>query len=265
MNLIAVANETLRIIGEGFYEKGGRRVELPKRDYGAVEVYSPERGRALLERTVIPEGEMCGISVTTEDSFAAARRFDRPFVMNFANAHRAGGGFRLGARAQEESLCRCSTLYASISGKAAREMYRYNNTHLGPVESDYMLFSPEVYVFRDERCELLDEPFLASVATVPAPNRRGAAVFASNRKIAETMVRRIRIMLAVAAEHGHRNLVLGAWGCGAFGNRPEEVAGHFRRVLAEEGFGRLFEKVCFAIYGREDGRNYLGFKGVLGG
>lgn len=264
MNYIVVANETLRIIGEGFYEKGGRRVELAKKNYAAVEVYSPGKGAELLAKTVIPGGEMCGISVTTEDSFAAARRFERPFVMNFANAHRAGGGFRLGARAQEESLCRCSTLYASISCPTAREMYRHNNTHLGPVESDYMLYSPEVCIFRDERCELLDEPFLAAVATVPAPNRRGAAMFASNREIAEAMVRRIRIMLAIAANHGHRNLVLGAWGCGAFGNRPEEVAGHFRRVLVEEGFGRLFGKVCFAIYGREDGRNYLSFKGVFG-
>ena len=43
---------------------------------------------------------------------------------------------------------------------------------------------------------------MAAVITVPAPNRRGAAIFASGKKITEAMTRRIRIMLAIAAKHG---------------------------------------------------------------
>ena len=101
---------------------------------------------------------------------------------------------------------------------------------------------------------------MASVITMPASNRCGAALFASNKRIAETMTRRIRIMLAIAARHGQRNLLLGAWGCGAFGNKPDKVSECFRKVIVEAGFGRLFDKICFAVYGREDGRNYLAFK-----
>ena len=260
MNNIAVANETIKITAEGFYKKDGKRVDLPKNNYRAVIVYSPEKGEELMKSTVIPDGEICGISVTAEDSFAAAGRFEAPFVMNFANAHKAGGGFRLGANAQEEALCRCSTLYASITSEDAKEMYRYNNTHLSSVESDYMLYSPDVCVFRSDRCELLSTPFPAAVITVPAPNKRGSALLASGKKIAETMTRRIRIMLAIAAEHGHKNLILGAWGCGAFGNKPEDVSEYFRKVLIDEGYGKLFDHVCFAIYGKEDGKNYLSFK-----
>ncbi len=263
MNNIAVANETIKITADGFYEKDGKRVELPKSDFTAVIAYSPEKGAELLKNTAIPDSDMCVITVTTEDSFAATSRFEKPFVMNFANAHKAGGGFRLGANAQEEALCRCSTLYASITSENAKEMYRYNNTHLSSTESDYMLYSPDVCVFRDHHCELLDEPFSAAVITVPAPNRRGAALLASGKKIAETMVRRIRIMFAIAAEHGHKNLILGAWGCGAFGNKPDDVSEYFRKVLIDEGYGKLFDNVCFAVYGKEDGRNYLSFKKLL--
>lgn len=181
-------------------------------------------------------------------------------VMNFANAHVPGGGFLLGATAQEEALCRCSTLYASIHSAKASEMYRYNNTHVSAVESDYMLLSKEVYVYRDEKCEPLEAPFQVGVITIPAPNRHGAAMFAPAALVRDTMQRRIRIMLRVAAKHGYRELVLGAWGCGAFGNNPVDVAGYFKQVFVGEQYGKCFEKVCFAVYGREDGRNITAFR-----
>ena len=203
---------------------------------------------------------MCKIHVVNADSFQAARKYDNPFVMNFANAHNPGGGFKLGDNAQEEALCRCSTLYASITSKEASKMYLYNNTHLSMVESDYMLYSPDVCVFRDEQCELLEEPFMASVITLPAPNRFGAAMFATNRDIEETMTRRIRIMFRIAAKNGHKNLVLGAWGCGAFGNKPEDVSNYFKKVLIDEEYGMCFDEVCFAIYGRTDGKNIRVFR-----
>lgn len=103
------------------------------------------------------QNQMCKVSVINADSFQAARQYENPLVMNFANAHNPGGGFKLGANAQEEALCRCSTLYASITSKEASKMYLYNNTHLSTVESDYMLYSPDVCVFRDEQYELLEE------------------------------------------------------------------------------------------------------------
>lgn len=55
---------------------GGKRIELPKNDFTAVEVWSPESGSELVKTTAVPEGDMCSITVTTEDSFAAASRFD---------------------------------------------------------------------------------------------------------------------------------------------------------------------------------------------
>lgn len=261
MNNIQIANETIRITAEGRYEIGVKTIELPALDYKSAVVFSPVDGRKLLEEDISQyfSDSLCDTEVTCEDSFSAARRLEKALVMNFANAHKAGGGFRLGANAQEEALCRCSTLYASITSPEAAEMYRYNNTHISAVESDYMLLSPEVCVFRDEHCGLLEQPFTAAVITLPAPNKRGAAVFASKKLITETMTRRIRIMLHIAAKHGYRQLVLGAWGCGAFGNSPEDVSGYFKSVLIGEEYGRCFDRVVFAVYGKPDGKNITAF------
>lgn len=259
MNNISIAKETIKITKNGGYILSGKEIRLIGGDHRAIEIYSPERGAALVEKMAVG-GELCRITTTAEDSFQAARRYFGACVLNFANAHHAGGGFLLGANAQEESLCRCSTLYASISSKPAAEMYHFNNTHPNAVESDYMLYSPDVCVFRDHKYNFLEEPFSVSVITAPAPNRRGAAMLASSELIEKTFVRRIRILLAIAAEHGHKDLVLGAWGCGAFGNRPDDVSEFFRTVLIDEGFGRLFDEVCFAVYGSEEGKNYRAFK-----
>lgn len=261
MNNIDIAKQTIKITAARCYDVGGETVQLPPHDFDYVEVYSPDDGAKLLSEDISDwfDGDICKISVTNKDSFQAAAELEDPLVMNFANAHVAGGGFKLGANAQEEALCRCSTLYASISSSKAAEMYRYNNTHLGMVESDYMLLSPEVCVFRSADCELLEKPFRAAVITVPAPNKRCAALLAGEKKIAETMTRRIRIMLRIAAKNKYKNLVLGAWGCGAFGNPPEKVSGYFRNVLVNEEYGRCFDKVCFAIYGSPDGKNISAF------
>lgn len=262
MNLIQVAKETIKISKDGKYRVGEKEILFPERGWTTVQVITPKDGEELLQWKLEEKfyKNICDFTVCNADSFQAARSMEHPLVMNFANAHNPGGGFLLGATAQEEALCRCSTLYQSIHSEQAAEMYRYNNTHPHPVESDYMLLSPEVLVFRNEKCELLEEPFIAGVITIPAPNRYGAAVFATGKMIQDTMIRRIRIMLRVAAKCGYRNLVLGAWGCGAFGNDPKAVAGYFKQILVEEEYGKCFEQVCFAVYGKEDGKNIRAFR-----
>lgn len=47
---------------------------------------------------------------------------------------------------------------------------------------------------------------------------------------------------------------------GAFHNKPETVAEHFKQVLLEENYGQYFDKVCFAIYGSENGKNITAFR-----
>lgn len=259
-NYISIAKETRRITKEGRYVLNGSTIYLPERDYTDVKVYSPETGeRFLKDHKPNTESIADNIRIVAEDSFQAAGKFDHPLVMNFANAHKPGGGFEMGATAQEEALCRCSTLFASLSSERAREMYRHNNLHISRVESDYMLLS-EVCVFRNEKCGLLEKPFMAGVISVPAPNRIGLAAFASEKKIEQAMLRRIRIMLLIAKDQGYKSVVLGAWGCGAFHNHAESVADYFKKVLIDEGYAACFEHICFAVYGSEDGKNITAFR-----
>ena len=254
--LRAVAADTIEITAKRKYLYEGREVSLPDENYSDVIVLSPDTLVKIKEgdghEIRMSEGDL-KCYLFNADSFEAARLLsENPLVMNFANAIYPGGGFLNGARAQEESLCRCSTLYASLSSQAAREMYDYNALHLNPVDSDYMLLSPHVTVFRDAKLQFLEKPFPVSVITVPAPNRYDRAVDVPQDELDLVMKERLRKMLYAAAFYGYHQLVLGAWGCGAFGNSARRVARYFYELFYEDGMDRYFDTVVFAILRDKD-------------
>jgi len=267
-DLRKIAKETLDITNKRYYDLNGIRVDLVGTEFNSVTVLSPESLKAIEDDDdEFFEQSFWGtdgakFSVFNCDSFEAASMYDRPLVMNFANAIHVGGGFLNGARAQEESLCRCSTLYASISSDAAAEMYNYNQEHLNPIDSDYLLLSRDVCVFRDKECNLLDNPFKAAVLTIPAPNRNGRAKNVTQEEIDVVMKSRLRKMFFAAARYGYRNLILGAWGCGAFGHTAKRVASYYYELFFEEGFNEFFENVVFAILGDEE--KIIAFQEIFG-
>jgi uncharacterized protein (TIGR02452 family) len=178
-----------------------------------------------------------------------------PAALNMASATSPGGGFLGGARAQEEYLARSSTLFACLSGSP---MYSADFSR-NPFYADYVIYSPGVVVFRDDDGILLDKPYLFSVLTSPAVHAAAVHHYMPQRtgEIENAMWNRILKLFAVALLHGHKSLVLGAWGCGAFGNDGNMVAGLFRTALAEN-FAGAFERIAFAIADWSPDQRFIG-------
>lgn len=171
--------------------------------------------------------------------------------LNFASAKNPGGGFLGGAQAQEESLSRASALYPSLLKHF--EMYEYNRSQNTYLYSDYMIYSPEVLVFRDDNDILLDNPYKVSFVTSPAVNV--GAMKQNNISeldlVEQTMLQRMDKVLAVFVANGIENLVLGAWGCGVFQNEPKNIAQYFAHFLVNKGkYSRAFNSVLFAVLDR---------------
>ena len=176
-------------------------------------------------------------------------------ALNFASATAPGGGFLHGARAQEEAIARSSALYACLEG---RDMYARHEAVLDAMYTDYVIYSPDVPVFRDDPGDLLQEPWPLSVLTCPAVHGKGIARYVPHRRgeIPGVMRERTRKVLAVAAAHGHRRLILGAWGCGAFGLDPPMMAGIFAEALREAG--GAFDEITFAITDWSPEQRFIG-------
>ena len=234
------------------------------KDFDKAIVISPEHSQEIgkkVPRTCVktpPE-----IFIADVDTFFMCESNKKYLAMNFANANNPGGGFLNGANDQEETLCRQSTLYKSLSSSAAQEMYNYNHTHNKHCYSDYMIISPNVCVFRDIEGKLLNEPFQTSVITIPAPNLNGAAKDVPQEKIDEIMTARLKKMFGVAIHYGYTNLVLGAWGCGACGHNPYRVAQYFHKLLFDEGYRYSFDFIIFAIYDKGKKKNFNAFSDVF--
>lgn len=261
MSLKGVATNTLEILERGHYTSPAGK----KRDIGAslslaregTRLFSPDELGSLLTQT--PEDTPTSspeIEVTDERTQEAARRLVQDegvtglVLLNFASARNAGGGFINGARAQEEDLSRCSGLYPCLLEQPA--YYSRNRKQDSMLYTDHIIYSPGVPFFRERSRELLEQPYDVAVITAPAPNagqhlRRNPLDHAS---IEEALRRRAGYVLLVAKEMGHRDLLLGAWGCGVFQNKPATVADAFGAWLEDPRFANAFDSVCFAIYDR---------------
>ena len=205
------------------------------------------------------------IKVIPLDTLSAAQQVvsageTKALVLNMANRDQCGGGYKKGSRAQEEDLFRRTTLSKSLDPRSYGSgvgQVQYPLKELAPV------ISQGVTGFRGPESDgwfLLEKPFCFDVISVAAYNGntgRGGQKedFAVMKKVGEEYkfteegfvktVLNISMLLEAAALEGYDHLILGALGCGAFRNHPQEVAGIFKELLPR--FAGCFKVVEFAI------------------
>lgn len=206
----------------------------------------------------------------------------RVAVLNMASERSPGGGWLKGASAQEEALCFRSTLAASLH----RVLY--------PIQQRAGLYTRDVVVFRTSMTDghklmipatpASNLPVVSalSVAGIRRPDvkpvdeasgsaghkgnaAKGPFVFA-DPAARELTKDKMRLCLRMAGARGHTMLVLGAIGCGAFRNPPEEVVRCWQEVLDEDEFaGGWFKEIWFAVYDRRKEGNFEIFSNVFDG
>ena len=237
--------------------------------------------------TPVEAPPVCGktrFAVWKEDTADAGRRLLdaglSPAILNLADELTPGGGVRKGSQAQEESLCRRSTLLVSLSQfhpeYAQADGIPFVEQGYPIEREEGLIYSGGVRFFRDVEAKnyaLLEKPCDLDVISCPAlRNPRLIAPNTLSPADAETTMSKIRSILRIALFKRNNSLVLGAFGCGAFKNPPEHIARLFRQVFDEEEFSRSFEVVVFAIL---EGRkttpaphapegNFLPFQRVFG-
>ena len=204
-----------------------------------------------------------------------------PAVLNLADAYHACGMYNSGSGAQEESLCRASTLsltlyqyynkmWAKKAGVPLRPVSAYPmNIHFGGI------YSPGVTVFRDNQdtgFALREEPYQTAIISLAALNfkaghktnnleyRADDGSFTSEGE--QVMFDKIRTIYRIALLNGHDSLVLGAFGCGVFQLKPELVARFFKQILDEDEFRGKFHTIVFAMLeGKASSRKKVEEKG----
>lgn len=200
--------------------------------------------------------------VSGKRSFEAAKTYrgKKVAVLNYANNHHIGGA-PYSAGAQEESLCRCSTLLPCLTAMDIpfyeKHRLMYKNRQMDFLGNDDLIYTPDVIVFKtDERTDPVfpqmmsrNEWYKVNVITCAAPQLMGIPILPDGY---EDVIRsRIKKILDVAAMEGNEVIILGAWGCGAFKNPIEIVARIFMELVKKYDF----LVVEFALASRDDVSN----------
>lgn len=189
------------------------------------------------------------IAVTPNSSFhEASMHAGKVCVLNFANAFHPGGGVENGASAQEESLCRVSTLYPCItSDQCMNHFYLKHKNNCTFLGYDDCIYTPDIIVFKSDNGKLLEEKdwYTCDVITCAAPDLHAHPDF-SDQKLYELMRKRTDLILKKAVHEQVDTLVLGAFGCGAFHCNPVVVSKAMMHECLKYRF--CFDEIVFAIY-----------------
>ena len=274
-NNINIFNDTLNYIKEG-------RI-LSDSSFASSKSTIIYKEKLVANKQTIRAGK---VTITTNRTFEAAIKLHKKHpnkkiaVLNFASATNPGGGVTNGSSAQEESLCRCSTLYPVLSSQYLfKNFYLPNRKEHNPLHNDVVIYSPEIIICKsdDEVNKRLNrEEFVkVDVISAAAPNLRERpsnifnydghnSISISNKDLYDIHVSRGKQIIEVALHNNIEILVLGAFGCGAFKNNPTIVAEAYKELMKE--YAKYFDEIEFAIYCREyDKENYYIFKDKLGG
>ena len=226
-----------------------------------------------------PYAEPAKVIVTKNRSFEAARHYAeqgfKTAVLNFASSTNPGGGVTSGASAQEECLCRVSTLYPCLKDESMWDLfYAPHRKARNPLHNDDIIYTKDVIVFKDDDYQPLPKPFSVDVITCAAPTLREQS---SNRynpsdgdkapditpeDLLALHEKRGRQILSAAAANGAQVIILGAFGCGAFRNDPAVVAQAYANILPE--YLHYFRTIEFAVYCRPlSPQNFDAFKKII--
>ncbi|MCD8130277.1 MAG: TIGR02452 family protein [Lachnospiraceae bacterium] len=290
-----ILEDTLGILEKGSFEKDGKEIKLrfSSEQMREIQVFLPE-DIEVLRTEETSSSETAAETVSSSDDVESSesqtltksgctfgcenidalvlvqRKYSeskengetdpKVLVLNLASSTHPGGQTRKGASAQEEDLCRRTSLLLSLESDEAKKYYDYNNSRKTHMGSDGVIISPCVEVLKDGSSELLSEPFPISVMSCAAPMIRMGLEGMSQQEYEGMLCHRIQGMLLAAASQNYRHLILGAFGCGVFGNDAAVVSNLFYHAIQNlsfngKGSDQLFDSIDFAVLCRP-GKDY---------
>lgn len=195
-----------------------------------------------INEKIIPRCDSTAFYILASDSVSAVmnkKTEGKTALLNFASYKHPGGGYLIGSSAQEECLCQESNLYSVLKAfdDSIYEQHRHEDT--SGLYKNFVIYSPEI-IFREFK--------KADVITCAAPNAKVASSKYNipQSQIKDVMANRIDFLLKAAYNQNVDTLILGAFGCGVFGNDAEFVAKTFKSLLQTK-YKNAFKVVIFAI------------------
>ncbi len=237
---------TLNIIARGYYEVDGERVNLEKDTVAQCIEFSNiddhEENRINTPVCKLIDNDTLGAAI-------AEMSDKHPLVLNFANPYKPGGGVYRGSNAQEEDLCRRSTLLPALESEEASDYYIQNcyehETDPAVDSFERAVLVKNVKVFVDSSGDLMKKPIKVDVLTIASPylcpddESNGYA-----ERHCPSIEDIVQATCSIVNAYNYEYAVFGAIGCGAFHQDPDNVARKFKECLEAKS---SLKEVIFAV------------------
>lgn len=233
--------ENLEISKQGFYMFGDNKVNIVKPRTRLIKTSEQ------LEFNLHNKTEIEFVNNTTIG--AVMDEPEKSCTLNFASYKTPGGGVLKGYGSQEESLCYPSNLYSSLL-EFKTDFYDNHiieGMNYGLYTSE-ALYSEDVSIFRTEGLELIMPCKVMNVITMAAPYAKTVRRYRPylENRIYPALKARCQRVLEIAASNKQEVLILGAFGCGVFGNNLDDLIEIWYELLNND-FKDVFKKVIFAV------------------
>ena len=178
-------------------------------------------------------------------------------ILDFADPIKPGGGYMNGRTAQEEDVCRAvPALFPALASSAA---YPLDPAATPPVMRAEIWRAPPF-------SSRLPTAVPVTIVAAAAPNGNHAlhaAVPLHGPGYRADFRRRMHWALRAAYAAGCSTVILGAWGCGVFRNRADDVAELWSEVLDSLEWRGRFVCIAFAVPRGGTGRALATFRRAL--
>lgn len=180
----------------------------------------------------------------------------KPLILVMSSRGHPGGGYKIGAGAQEEDLCRRSTLFCNLEDPYNYRKYKdsidpNNIFDPYPLPEFGGIYSKNVIVFRNganKNYSFYNRPLkmsFVSVYSYSSPNIN------QDNKLSKTMekrtIKKIETIFRIAMKHNHKCVILSAFGSGCYENPPKHIAQLFKLVINKKEYKQFFDLIIFAI------------------
>lgn len=187
------------------------------------------------------------IVVSKGDSldFPILNNIDNPLILIFADDVNPGGCIESGNGMQEETLFRRTMLVSYLMKNTDITIVP---SELYQIKDDELIYCKDVPVLRLSETynnQELNEILYYSFIACPCIKFPGMSMTEKEKKKVRN---KIRLMIFTAVENHHKNLILGAWGCGAYGCDQKTMASLFKEVINE--FPDMGLNFYFVILGK---------------
>lgn len=177
-------------------------------------------------------------------------------ILSFASYKHPGGGYLAGSMAQEEAICAESNLFNHL--REEEDFYEWNKDHA----NDGLYLNRAIYCknVMFQREGFMDDDIIhADVLSVAAPNFKSAERHGvSMQENVVALYDRLWFIRRILEEQGVNYAILGAFGCGVFGQDAALVARAFKDVMKNAPF-----KCVYAVYEKKNPTNYQTFMDVF--